>query len=657
MGLPPGPWSDQLISYRATLASPPHHADPGLRPRAQAPHRPARGLPPPGPAPRRARRRRGRRRRHPAGHRLRHRLGRAARAGPVHGDRGRLPHLRAQRKPRADRRPDRRVRRPGVRRGAASSATTGWSWPRSWPAGCSSPWGSRGSVPSSASSPTRSRWASPPESPSSSGWARWPTGRASPWRARPANFVERIGGLRRAPSARVNALGGRALCVATVLVVALWPRLRSRIPGPLVALLGDVRARGLLHLPVETIGSRFGAVPTGAARSRGSPTWTRRSSPGSSRPALSIALLAGIESLLSAVVADGMTGRRHRPNAELVAQGVANLVAPLFGGHPRHRAPSPAPPPTSRTAGARPSPGIVHASTLLLVLVVLGRWVALVPMATLAGILLVVAYNMSEWRLFLGLLRGPRSDVMVLLSTFALTVLVDLTVAIQVGVVLAALLFMRRMAEVSEVRVGHRPARPGRAPGLRGGEPGRGAARRARRSSRSRGRSSSARRNVQRGAGRRSSVSPAWSSCACGTCFAMDATGLQSPGGGAPPLRAPGDPPPPLRRARAADDGAGEVGRAGPPRRGQCPGVVPRGLGARVGGGTGRYESTEDPRVEAAVSSLSDFRACLRAVIPSDEGRVLHLRPEAQAVAPARGRSRRPSPRGRPGGRRYGPPA
>jgi len=146
-----------------------------------------------------------------------------------------------------------------------------------------------------------------------------------------------------------------------------------------------------------------------------------------------------------------MTGRRHRSNAELVAQGVANLVSPLFGGIPATGA-------IARTAtnvkngGRTPVAGITHAVTLLLIVTTVGRWVVLVPMPVLAGILLVVAYRMSEWHVFRALLTGPRSDTVVLVTTFALTVLVDLTVAIQVGVVLAALLFMRRMAEVTEVR-------------------------------------------------------------------------------------------------------------------------------------------------------------------------------------------------------------
>lgn len=241
-----------------------------------------------------------------------------------------------------------------------------------------------------------------------------------------------------------------ALCAGTVALVAGWHRVTPRVPGPLVALVVGTAATVGLGLPVETIGSRFGEIPSSLPAPR-LPHIDFATVPELFSPALSIALLAGIESLLSAVVADGMTGRKHRPNAELVAQGVANLASPIFGGIPATGA-------IARTAtnvrngGRTPFAGMIHALTLVVILTTVGRWVALVPMAVLAGILLVVAYNMSEWRLFLGLLRGPRSDVLVLLTTFGLTVLVDLTVAIQVGVVLAALLFMRRMAEVSEVR-------------------------------------------------------------------------------------------------------------------------------------------------------------------------------------------------------------
>src|SRR5690606_10879011 len=162
------------------------------------------------------------------------------------------------------------------------------------------------------------------------------------------------------------------------------------------------------------------------------------------QPAFTIALLGGMESLLSAVVADGMTGGRHRSNMELMAQGLANMASSLFGGIPATGA-------IARTAtnirsGANtPVAGMIHAVTLLLILLFAGSWAALIPMATLAGILVVVAYHMSEWKVFLSLLRGPRSDALVLLTTFLLTILVDLTVAIEVGLLLAVLLFMRKM--------------------------------------------------------------------------------------------------------------------------------------------------------------------------------------------------------------------
>ncbi len=237
--------------------------------------------------------------------------------------------------------------------------------------------------------------------------------------------------------------------VATVAIIQLWSRVPTRIPGPLAALLATTVIVHGFGLDVETIHSRFGDVP------RALPTfqlleidWSLI--PALVSPAITIALLAAIESLLSAVVADGLIGGRHRSNAELLAQGIANIASPLFGGIPATGA-------IARTAtnvrngGRSPIAGIVHAATLLLILLVAGTWASLIPMATLAGILVVVAYNMSEWHVFLRLLRGPRSDVLVLITTFLLTVAVDLTVAIQVGVVLASLLFMHRMAEVTQV--------------------------------------------------------------------------------------------------------------------------------------------------------------------------------------------------------------
>ena len=203
------------------------------------------------------------------------------------------------------------------------------------------------------------------------------------------------------------------------------------------------------HLPVETIGSRFGSIDA----SFPAPHFPAIALHDLSRlvaPAFTIAMLGGIESLLSAVVADGMIGGRHRSNMELVAQGIANVVTPLFGGIPATGA-------IARTAtniksgGRTPVAGMVHSVTLLLITLFFGRWAALIPMATLAGILVVVAYHMSEWRTFRAMLSAPRGDVAVLLVTFGLTVLVDLTVALGVGMVLASFLFMRTMAESTHI--------------------------------------------------------------------------------------------------------------------------------------------------------------------------------------------------------------
>jgi sulfate permease, SulP family len=205
----------------------------------------------------------------------------------------------------------------------------------------------------------------------------------------------------------------------------------------------------LLEIPVETIGSRFGEI-SGSVPTPSLPRVTLAQATALIGPAFTIALLAGIESLLSAVVADGMIGGRHRSNMELVAQGIANIASPIMGGIPATGA-------IARTAtnvknGARtPVAGVVHALTLLVITLAAGRWAALIPMATLAAILVVVAYHMSEWRAFRAELRSPRSDVAVLVVTFALTVFVDLTVAIEVGMVLAAFLFIRRMAEVTNI--------------------------------------------------------------------------------------------------------------------------------------------------------------------------------------------------------------
>jgi sulfate permease, SulP family len=237
--------------------------------------------------------------------------------------------------------------------------------------------------------------------------------------------------------------------VFTVLIVWFWPRVTRRVPGSLIAIFGTTALVHSFGLSVETIGSRFGEVPSSLPMPH-LPNLEWEHVKRLFSPALSIALLGGIESLLSAVVADGMTGRRHRSNMEIIAQGVANIASPIFGGIPATGA-------IARTAtnvksgGRTLIAGIVHAITLLFIMVFVGKWAALIPFATLAGILLVVAYNMSEWRLFVKLLRSPKSDVAIMLNSFLLTVFVDLTIAIQVGVVLSAFLFMRRMSEVTQI--------------------------------------------------------------------------------------------------------------------------------------------------------------------------------------------------------------
>ena len=263
----------------------------------------------------------------------------------------------------------------------------------------------------------------------------------------PANFVERF----QVYSQHFGTINwaATAVCIASVVIIMLWPRVSRRVPGPLVALLATTIAAQLLHLNVETIGSRFGALAAQLPHPV-VPHVSYGDAMRLVRPAFTIALLGAIESLLSAVVSDGMIGGQHRSNMELVAQGIANITSPLFGGIPATGA-------IARTAtnikngGRTPIAGMMHAVTVLLITLFFGRWAGLIPMATLAGILLVVAYQMSEWRVFRAELTSPRSDVVVLLATFGLTVFVDLTVAIEVGMVLAAFLFMRRMVSVATV--------------------------------------------------------------------------------------------------------------------------------------------------------------------------------------------------------------
>jgi SulP family sulfate permease len=238
---------------------------------------------------------------------------------------------------------------------------------------------------------------------------------------------------------------------SALLIIMLWPKVSKKIPGPLVAILATTAAVHFLNIPVDTIASRFGSI-SASIPAPAFPVFDFATVKSLIMPATTIAMLGAIEALLSAVVADGMIGSRHKSNMELIAQGVANIVSPLFGGIPVTGA-------IARTAtnvkngGRTPIAGIVHAITLLLIMLLFGSWAKLIPMPTLAAILIVVSWNMSEHHVFRQLLKSPRSDVIVLLTTFGLTVLFDLTIAIEVGMLLAVILFMKRMASMTNIGV------------------------------------------------------------------------------------------------------------------------------------------------------------------------------------------------------------
>jgi SulP family sulfate permease len=235
------------------------------------------------------------------------------------------------------------------------------------------------------------------------------------------------------------------IALATIMITVGISKVTSKLPGSFVAILLVSAIANFLAIDVATIGSVFGDIPAGINFEI--PHLNFSNILVYVEPAITIALLGGIESLLSAVVSDGMIGSTHRSNTELISQGIANIVTPFFGGIPATGA-------IARTAtnvkngGRTPVAGIIHAFTLLLIMLFFGQCASLIPMSCLAGILIVVAYNMSEWKSFVSILRGSVFDVIVLLVTFFLTILIDLTVAIEVGIVLAALLFMKRMADV-----------------------------------------------------------------------------------------------------------------------------------------------------------------------------------------------------------------
>ena len=240
-----------------------------------------------------------------------------------------------------------------------------------------------------------------------------------------------------------------AVAVTSLAVILLLPRLTKRIPGSIVALLLGTVVTALFHLHVATIGTKFGGIPTGLP-----PFAVPHFRVDLILPlfpsALTVALLAAVESLLSAVVADGMSGDKHNSNVELIAQGIANLACPLFGGIPATGAIARTA--TNIRAGAKtPVAGMVHALVLLLILVVAAPLARFIPLATLAAVLFVVAYNMGEWREIGTILRLSPADIAVWLVTFALTVMADLTVAVEVGIVLAALLYIHRVSQTTTV--------------------------------------------------------------------------------------------------------------------------------------------------------------------------------------------------------------
>jgi SulP family sulfate permease len=263
----------------------------------------------------------------------------------------------------------------------------------------------------------------------------------------PSEFLPRIAMLLH----YANTVQWQTIAIATtsLAVILVWPRVTKRIPGSIVALLLATAVVAVFHLPVETIGTKFGGIPQGFPHFA-FPQFSAADILPLLPAAFTVALLAAVESLLSAVVADGMSGDHHKSNVELVAQGVANIVSPMFGGIPATGA-------IARTAtnirsGAlTPVAGIVHALTLLAILLVAAPLARFVPLATLAAVLFVVASNMGEWQEIGTIVRLSKTDISVWITTFALTVLADLTVAVGVGMALAALLYIRRVSETTTV--------------------------------------------------------------------------------------------------------------------------------------------------------------------------------------------------------------
>lgn len=263
----------------------------------------------------------------------------------------------------------------------------------------------------------------------------------------PSEFIERMHYIGEHLTA--TDLTAVVLALASLAIIILTPRITRRVPGSIIALLGATACVAFFDIPVETIGSKFGGIPTGLPQIQ-MPEFHLSLIRPLLPSAMTVALLAALESLLSAVVADSMSGDRHNSNVELVAQGVANLTVPLFGGIPVTGA-------IARTAtnirsGARsPFSGIIHALTLLCILLFAAPLAKYIPLGTLAAVLFVVSYNMGEWREIPIILRLDRKDIAVWLITFALTVVADLTIAVEVGMILAALLYIYQVSRTTVV--------------------------------------------------------------------------------------------------------------------------------------------------------------------------------------------------------------
>ena len=240
-----------------------------------------------------------------------------------------------------------------------------------------------------------------------------------------------------------------AIGLLALIILIFWPKINKKIPGSLIALIVTTLVVFIFNLPVATIGSQFGKISSNIPMPH-IPNLNLNTLKALIGPAFTIALLGGIESLLSAVVSDGMIGDKHNSNAELIAQGIANMGSSLFGGIPATGA-------IARTAanvkngGRTPISGIVHSITLLLIMLVFMPLAKFIPLTTLSAILIIVSYNMSEWRTFKAVLKAPKSDIAILLTTFFLTVLFDLVIAIGIGMVVSMCLFMRRVATSIEV--------------------------------------------------------------------------------------------------------------------------------------------------------------------------------------------------------------